>query len=220
MPINNVLVEPQLEQDLNQQWQMLLEKSGIQPHFSAGIWEDLVTRHCEPWRHYHGLHHVGEVLHHLDSFALPVTQFTTLAFGAWFHDAIYKPWRRNNEQQSAVLAVKTLLAMGVEETAANKVGDAVMATYHGGDTETPEVFWPLVDADLAILGSSWPRYQTYTQQIRKEYSIYPTMMYRMGRIRILKAMLDKPRLYGTELFFGRFEQPARENLSRELALLG
>lgn len=48
----------------------------------------------------------------------------------------------------------------------------------------------LLDADLAIPGSSEPVYQSYARQIRQEYAWVPEAEYRQGRRRVLENFLS------------------------------
>ena len=72
------------------------------------------------------------------------------------------------------------------------------------------------DADLSILGLDWDLYSEYAQNVRKEYSNYPTIIYKMGRRKVLKHFLVMERIFKTDHFFEKFEVLARENLRREL----
>ena len=72
------------------------------------------------------------------------------------------------------------------------------------------------DADLAILGTDWNSYKKYYQQIRKEYSIYPDMIYNPGRKKVLHHFLHMERIYKTVWFYNRYEQQAIINLEKEL----
>lgn len=182
------------------------------------IFEDLVTCYSESWRFYHTLDHVEEVLRHLKPWLQSAESSKTLFMAAWFHDAVYKPWRKNNEQQSAVLAVKTLSEMGWPIEVATEVGDAIMATYHLSPEETSNQWAPFVDADSAILGAPWADFESYAHQIREEYRIYPTLLYRKGRIKVLRSFLERDRIYQCQEFHQKFEEQAQENLQKELAL--
>jgi predicted metal-dependent HD superfamily phosphohydrolase len=74
----------------------------------------------------------------------------------------------------------------------------------------------LIDADLAVLGASQKRYETYSRQIRLEYAWVPDTEYRRGRQRVLETFLGRPKLYH---FLTILEGRARRNLSNELRQL-
>jgi predicted metal-dependent HD superfamily phosphohydrolase len=75
------------------------------------------------------------------------------------------------------------------------------------------------DADLSILGKDPVTYQTYASQIRKEYSIYPTLIYNPGRKKVLNHFLAMDRIFKTDHFYSRYEAAARKNIGDELRVL-
>jgi len=77
----------------------------------------------------------------------------------------------------------------------------------------------LLDWDLAILGSTWETYESYTQKIRKEYSMYPNFMYKKGRKKVLHHFLERPQIYYTEKYHDLWEANARKNIQKEISLL-
>jgi len=70
-----------------------------------------------------------------------------------------------------------------------------------------------------VLGADAETYQQYTQQIRKEYGIYPNIVYNPGRKKVLQHFLSMPHIYKTEVFYNRYEKQARVNLAWELNML-
>ncbi|PWK27962.1 hypothetical protein LV89_01369 [Arcicella aurantiaca] len=75
------------------------------------------------------------------------------------------------------------------------------------------------DADLSVLGQSWEMYSEYYQNVRKEYAIYPDLIYNAGRKKVLKHFLVMERIFKTDEFYLKFEANARVNLEKELAIL-
>jgi len=74
----------------------------------------------------------------------------------------------------------------------------------------------LLDLDLSILGKDPQYYLEYAAAVRKEYSIYPDFMYRRGRKKVLKKMLEQECIFKTDLFKEKYESQARKNLQSEL----
>ncbi len=72
------------------------------------------------------------------------------------------------------------------------------------------------DADLSILGSDPDTYKVYSKQIRREYSIYPEIIYNPGRKKVLTHFLKMDKIYKTEEFSDRYELNARINIQTEL----
>jgi predicted metal-dependent HD superfamily phosphohydrolase len=97
---------------------------------------------------------------------------TAVQLAIWFHDAVYDPRASDNETRSADLAVDLLSSIGVPGSVIEKVVRLVRATAHlsSGVPPTDRDTATLLDADLAILGSSPARYQRYAADIRKEYA--------------------------------------------------
>ena len=76
-----------------------------------------------------------------------------------------------------------------------------------------------LDADLSVLGQGWNSYSDYFKNVRKEYSIYPDILYNSGRKKVLKHFLAMEKIFKTDYFFRKFELNARQNLQKELNLI-
>ena len=94
----------------------------------------------------------------------------------------------------------------------------ILATKHDAIPEDGDARL-LVDIDLAILGSAPGRFDAYERQIREEYAWVPEADFRAGRARLLRSLLDRPRIYATDWFHDRLEEKARANLERSLRAL-
>ena len=86
----------------------------------------------------------------------------------WFHDAIYDPKAKDNEQRSAELCRRTAEEAGLPEAFGRKVYDLVLTTQHHGAPEGGDARL-LVDIDLSILGRPREAFDEYETNIRKEY---------------------------------------------------
>ncbi|MCZ8215068.1 MAG: hypothetical protein O9262_02465, partial [Cyclobacteriaceae bacterium] len=76
------------------------------------------------------------------------------------------------------------------------------------------------DADLSILGQDWDTYSQYYQAVRKEYAIYPDLIYNPGRKKVLQHFLSMESLFKTTFFVAKFQTTAKQNLQKEISLLG
>jgi predicted metal-dependent HD superfamily phosphohydrolase len=130
----------------------------------------------------------------------------------WFHDAIYDLKSSQNEELSAVLAEKALLASGVSSDSASLVRNLILVTQHTGVPKTLDE-QVLVDIDLAILGAPEVRFAEYERQIRDEYSHVPGLLFRIKRKAILRSFLARAAIYNTPALHGRLEVRARKNLA-------
>ncbi len=62
-----------------------------------------------------------------------------------------------------------------------------------------------MDADLSILGQDLEIYLGYTREIRKEYSIYPDVLYKPGRKKVLRYFLDLESIFKTDYSKEKYE---------------
>jgi predicted metal-dependent HD superfamily phosphohydrolase len=72
------------------------------------------------------------------------------------------------------------------------------------------------DADLSVLGAEPESYKLYATQVRKEYGLYPDLIYNPGRKKVLQHFLAMPRIFKTDAFYEKYETTARRNLEWEL----
>ncbi|OKJ78588.1 HD domain-containing protein [Streptomyces sp. CB02460] len=181
--------------------------------------ENLLARWAEPQRKYHTTAHLAAVLDRIDTLAGHAADADAVRLAAWFHDAVYRPDRSENEERSAVLAERALPEAGVSEAVTREVARLVRLTVtHDpapGDTDG-EV---LCDADLAILAAPPKEYGEYAAQVREEYGFVPEEAFREGRAAVLRQLLGLPRLFRTPYGTREWEPKARQNLLTELELL-
>jgi predicted metal-dependent HD superfamily phosphohydrolase len=204
---------------LREQWITLLQNWSIPPAVSTALFTDLAQRYTAPNRHYHNLDHIAFVLQLLEELRPLAHDFPTLQLAAWFHDAVYEPGAADNEEQSAALAERALTAIGLPPATVAQVKQLILATKHHQPIPGNEDSKLLLDADLASLAAEPAEYAANVQAVRQEYAHVPDEAFRRGRVQILQAFLDRPRLYQTEPLYTRLEQRARANLQREIATL-
>ncbi|WP_405779526.1 hypothetical protein [Streptomyces sp. NBC_00859] len=181
--------------------------------------ENLLTRWAEPHRRYHTTAHLTAVLDHIDTLAGHAADPAAVRLAAWFHDAVYRPDRSENEERSAQLAEWALPEAGVGQARTAEVARLVRLTVghdpRPGDTDG-EV---LCDADLAILAAVPADYARYAAAVREEYAFVPDQAFREGRSAVLRELLGLPRLFRTAHGQAEWESRARQNLATELELL-
>jgi predicted metal-dependent HD superfamily phosphohydrolase len=141
-----------------------------------------------------------------------------LLLAACAHDVVYDAVPGTDEQRSAAWAREWLTRSGLGSVADSVASLVFMTIKHAADP-TDSVACALLDADLAILGSSVEDYDAYASAVRQEYSAVFNEAWRTGRSRVLAGLLERERLYLTDAGFDRWEAPARRNLARELESL-
>ncbi|MFD7920661.1 hypothetical protein ACFV3R_15730 [Streptomyces sp. NPDC059740] len=181
--------------------------------------EDLLRRWSEPQRHYHTTVHLAAVLDRVDDLADHAEDLAAVRLAAWFHDAVYRPDRSENEERSASLAERALPELGVGPDRTAEVARLVRLTVTHDPTPGDRNGEVLCDADLAVLAGTAEAYAAYASAVREEYSFVPDGTFREGRATVLRQLLELPALFRTPRGRARWEAAARRNLSAELDLL-
>jgi predicted metal-dependent HD superfamily phosphohydrolase len=168
-------------------------------------------------RHYHTLTHLDACLREFDGARDLATRAGEVELALWFHDAIYRSWRRDNEEQSAALAARVLRAASIE--CVERIRQLVLATSHreegfAGDTAL------VVDIDLSILGQPPEIYAQFERAIRREYWWVSRAKYVAGRRAVLQKFLGRRAIYQHDRFYEQYEKQARANLEAESERLG
>jgi predicted metal-dependent HD superfamily phosphohydrolase len=175
-----------------------------------GVFEALVSRYGEPARAYHTLQHIGEGIGHLKTVR---TAPPEVAIAWWFHDAIYDPRRKDNEERSAAWAGAVLDAGPLKA----KVENLILATKLGAAAGEASARL-IVDIDLAVLAAPEPRFSEAAAQIRLEYAFLAEDDYKALRLNVLRSFTGRAYIYTTPEF-RNLETRARKNLERSINAL-
>lgn len=205
--------------DLQQEWWQLWtdfpkqKKSALEEGFI-----EIHQRYSESVRAYHNLTHLNNLFLLRNQYQDQIKDPFVLSLAIWYHDVIYNPRRRDNEEKSAQFAQDRLSDWGVEGAVVEQVVAMIRATAHHLDvtTESESDLAFFLDFDLAILGSTPEAYAHYAAAVRQEYGHVPGFLYRRGRKKVLRYFLAAEQLFRTEPFLA-LEKQARINLKRELA---
>ena len=110
---------------LPQRFKNLTNQLGASEQQSAEAWAVIEAAYNESHRAYHNLTHLEQVFAQLDRVckASPAMQCAV-----WYHDVIYKPGSKSNEDKSAVLAQKTLRSWQVDEATITRTVQLIEAT--------------------------------------------------------------------------------------------
>lgn len=182
------------------------------------MWQEIETQYSGKGRYYHDLFHLENMFIELESVKKLIDDFSTVSFSVFYHDVIYDASSKSNEEKSAWYAVERLQKMELNPDMVLKIEAQILATKSHRKSDEMDTNY-LLDADLSILGKDSAVYFDYTRKIRKEYSLYPDILYKPGRKKVLKYFLELESIFKTEHFRDKYEQQARENLAAELELL-
>lgn len=182
----------------------------------------LVTLHSEKHRHYHTLDHVYDCLSKLETYAHDTKQhydsFSIVETAIWFHDAVYNPRSKANEENSVELFMSVF---GSKHDLSHKTLGQICGCIIGTKTHNPfsEEDKIMCDIDLSILGAERKCYAQYQYDVWKEYNFVPHDKFIIGRSAFLNGMLKKADIFSLPYFKNLYEKQARENMEWELTIL-
>ena len=146
-----------------------------------------------------------------------IASWDAILFSLYYHDIVYNTLKTDNEEKSAELAEKRMKEILVPVDIIELTRQQIIATKSHNTSANKDTNY-FTDADLSILGSDWGEYTVYFNKIRKEYAVYPAMMYNPGRKKVLQHFLQMERIFKTEIFCKKYEEQAKYNIEQELKL--
>ena len=200
--------------NLKKQWLALGKKYTKNDLLLHSIWGKIIKQYSEKNRHYHNLNHIQSMLKLAEENKKVLVDLDAVLFSIWFHDVIYKASSKKNEEKSAYFCKDILGKLNLSASKINKITAFIISTkvHKVALTENNDNAF-LLDFDLSVLGQSWEVYQTYIQNIRKEYKMYPSFLYNPGRKKVLNNFIAREKLYFTKKYQTLFEAQARRNRS-------
>jgi predicted metal-dependent HD superfamily phosphohydrolase len=204
------------EQELEVRFLNLCDLLKMPREIAIEEYREVYTLYNHTDRYYHNLVHVWNFLSLLDSFRDKILEPALFELSIWYHDAIYEAKNKDNEFQSAIL-VQNKFKNYLNVHQLDHINGLIMSTNgHYPKVEHEDVYW-FLDFDLAILATDYKTYKLYSDAIWQEYKVvYPKILYKMGRKKVLKTFLSRQKLYFSEVFFEENEKKARRNIQLEL----
>jgi len=181
-------------------------------------YQNLLSAYSEKHRFYHTVHHIDDCLKKIDSCLELLANPYNVELAIWFHDAIYRPLSKSNEEDSAILAKDYLAISGASDEICKEVSSLVLATKHDGQRRTGDAA-VLIDIDLSILGSDNATYDLFEKNVRKEYRYVPNFIFSKKRAELLSNFVNQEFIYTNEKFRNAYEEKARVNISRTVKRL-
>lgn len=196
-------------------WIALMAKFGLNDNIAT--YDSLIKSYGEKHRAYHTLDHIKACFRHLSAVESKLDAPHEVELALWFHDVVYKPLSKTNEEDSAELAKTFLLNNGVDKVCAARIFDLIILTKaHLTPNSTDAKF--MLDIDLSILGTPAPVYDQFEKDVRYEYKWVPAPLYKKTRKGILRGFLERTPLYFTPYFQETLEATAKKNLARIIGL--
>ena len=179
------------------------------------FWQEIVSSYRHKERFYHNLKHLENIFQQLYGVREIIEDRDTTVMSICYHDIIYDISKTNNEERSAAFAIDRLSSINYNSSGLALCEEQILATKSHQQHNRTDVDL-FTDADLSILGADQKNYMQYADAIRKEYAIYPDVLYKSGRKKVLQHFLQMDFIFKTRPFRGKYELQAKENLSYEL----
>lgn len=176
--------------------------------------EELTLLYSENHRYFHTMEHITILFNLASAHGIKLSIPQQLSI--WYHDAIYEPTRKDNEERSIELFLQhhsgTLLPQYVSRVS-NIILDT--KTHIATNSESNDV----LDLDLAGLGFDTDSYNYHTQQVRKEYSHLSDTIWNANRKLFLQSLINREYIFHTHWGRDFYEIKARKNIQKELLSL-
>ncbi|MES2660834.1 MAG: phosphohydrolase [Verrucomicrobiota bacterium] len=196
--------------EIEQRFIDLCQRLTIGETIATGAWSALYTCYTEPHRHYHNLRHIEAMLSKMDDVA---PGDAAMELSIWYHDAIYDPKARDNEERSATF-FGTEFGHHLDKDLSDRVVRMILATDYARPRSAAPDEDMIRDIDLSILASAPEDYRAYTLAVRMEYAHVPDADFRTGRRAVMERFLEGS-IYHTAVFAAE-ESKAKENILVEL----
>lgn len=187
----------------------------------------LTTLYTQPHRKYHNINHINDCLVELEN--IPhwtiltknmngINEIDIVESAIWYHDAVYNPYSKQNEYNSADLLP--------EITEKNRkfipaVRHAILSTAFHLITQNNLSPAAQVMLDIDLSGFGKDRFVFAQNGINIRYEYYNTKLkeFLEGRYKFYQALVKRPTLYYTEHFYNLYHTKSRENIEWEISLL-
>ena len=138
---------------------------------------------CEDHRFYHNWDHIEDLLEQIDKKGLENNEILFLA--TIFHDIVYDPKFTDNEEKSAELFMKSCKADRKLKQAVKRI--ILDTKTHKPSNEISKIF---CEMDMAILKRPLDKLIEYENKIFKEFQCYDWLLYKKGRIGVLRQLQE------------------------------
>ena len=210
-------------------WVQICTECKVCDQVTRKWWKVIRDLYFEPHRYYHILQHIGHMLwliKHDPIINTSIQYLICVAFAVFFHDVIYDPQSKDNEDKSAEMFLSFFREAECKNLDHSLVFKYIMATKthctdehnqtseHWGTTD----MHILLDLDMAILSVEPSDYDNYADKIRQEYCHYTEETYCRKRVQVLEQFLAH-KIYSCENVHKAWEKSARQNILGEIVKL-
>jgi pantetheine-phosphate adenylyltransferase len=149
---------------------------------------EVINDWSESHRSYHDLSHLEDLLKMINKLKSKVNheQFEALVLVAIFHDIVYHPFAKDNEEQSALYFMKRVKDRS--NPMIQKINQAILDTKtHIASNELSVIF---NDLDMDVFNRNYSGLLKWENGVYNEYKSVGNDKYREGRVQFLQSQLD------------------------------
>ena len=164
--------------------QQLLKKWNIKCDINT-----ILSMWNESHRSYHNLNHLNDLISQINENKSKYSEkeYEKLILTALFHDVVYDPASKTNEEDSANFLIEC--AVDKKNSDILDVKQMILDTKtHNSTTNLSESF---NNYDMNIVERDFDQLLEWERGISEEYSIYSKEEYKMSRLKFLESLLDK-----------------------------
>jgi predicted metal-dependent HD superfamily phosphohydrolase len=213
-------------------FEFLEDEFKVPPKASKSIAYALWARMTDMQLHYHTPIHVLSMFQFhkkiLDEGAGDTYDLTpSEQLAIWFHDSVYVPGAGEGENEhNSVLFMNAMMQPFIKDKdilarAGELIGETAYHMTNMEEAQGDDIAWAVIlDLDLCTFSFEYEDFSQISDLVGKEYDgIYTEEEYKAGRKKFLESMLAKGFIYRTPFFRQRFEEKAKENLTKAINLL-
>jgi len=187
----------------------------IYTQFTDSLYDIVVSQYTKN-RYYHDMSHIDRLLNYIDDFDVNMKERTMLEIAVWFHDIVYVPQIKYNEELSTDMCDVFTNGISLDKRYIDIITNLILVTKHD-DTVITQLEKIMVDLDLKDLGD--PIYWSIGNLVRKEFEHLSEEEWKKGRVIFLKKMIQKDYIFMTKEYRTICEKESRINLQKEIELL-
>ena len=166
--------------------QALLDKHGIEVEIDT-----LLAKWQEPQRHYHDEMHLDDLIRQIETLfnehKINSVEREKLLLTAIFHDIIYQPTRKDNEERSAEYFIN--LCKHPDDPNIQEIKQAILDTKrHQSEHPFSKLFNQL---DMDIVTRPFEELLEWEKGCYEEYKVYGKLLYKHGRLKFLKTLPEQ-----------------------------
>ncbi len=183
--------------------------------YAQEIYRQISRCYGELTRFYHNTSHILQCLEQLDLAAEVLGKNDAVELAIWFHDVVYTPGDKNNEQLSADWFHKQASGR-LSADLVDQVVRLILCTQHGAPPSLQDEQY-IADIDLSGFGMSAEKFHSDGLNIRREMSHVDDQAYIESARRFMQNLLNRGRIFSTGFFHDQFEETAIANINQQLA---